>query len=128
MSKAELDQLLNGVVQLETSDLERFVEQVNFILAQRKSPNLREPEVELIQQINQSLPENIQRRYDELRAKSRTETITSEEHEELLRLIDIVEQADVKRLQHLIELSQLRQVSLPDLMNQLGIHPPTVYA
>ncbi len=128
MSKAELDQLLNGVTRLETADLERFAEQVNLILAQRKVPSLPQPEAELLQQINHGLPEATQHRYNELRAKLNAATITPEEHQELLALVDTIEQADADRLQHLIELSQLRQVSLPNLMHQLGIHPPAVHA
>lgn len=128
MSKSELDQLLSGVAQLETADLERFAQQVNLLLAQRKVPSLPQSEAELLQQINQGLPKDTQHRYEELRAKLRAETITPAEHQELLTLVDIVEQADADRLQHLIKLSQLRQVPLPDLMHQLGIHPPAVHA
>lgn len=128
MSKVELDQLLNGIAQLEISDLERFAEQVNLLLARRKFSSLPEPEADLLQKINQGLPANLQHRYDELRGKLHDETITPEEHQELLELVDVVEQADAERLQSLIELSQLRQVSLPLLISQLGIHPPSIYA
>ncbi len=127
MSNAELDQLLSGVAQLETADLERFAEQVYLLLAQRKVPSLPQTEAELLQQINQGLTEDTQHRYDELRAKLRDETLTPEEHQELLALVDTVEQADADRLRHLIALSQLRQVPLPNLMHQLGIHPPAVH-
>jgi hypothetical protein len=126
--KIELDQLLGGVAQLETADLEKFVEQVNLLLAQRKIARLPQPEAALLQQINRGLAEDTQRRYNALRAKLQAETITPDEHQELLALVDIVEQADADRLQHLIELSQLRQVPLHDLMHQLGIHPPAAYA
>ncbi|WP_416666121.1 hypothetical protein [Egbenema bharatensis] len=90
--------------------------------------SLPQPEAELLQQINQGLPADSQHRYDQLRTKLNAKTITPEEHQELLALVDIFEQADAERLQHLIELSQLRQVPLPDLMHQLGIHPPAVHA
>jgi hypothetical protein len=124
----ELEQLLNGVAQLETTDLEKFIGQVNLILARRKVANLPQPEAELLQQINRGLSAETQHRYNELRAELQAGTITPDEHRELLVLVDIVEQADAERLQHLIELSQLRQVPLHDLMNQLGIHPPSVDA
>lgn len=57
----------------------------------------------------------------------RSQTITSEEHQDLLKLIDVVEQADGDRLQHLIQLSQLRNISLAELMKQLQIHPQPVH-
>ncbi len=122
-----LDQLLNSIAELETSELEQFVGQVNALLAQRKAPTLPEREVELLETINQNLVEEVQDRYDELQGKLQDEAITTEEHQELLEMIDVVEQATVTRLQALVELSKIRQVSLDELMNQLGIKPPTVY-
>jgi hypothetical protein len=128
MSQAELNQLLSGVAQLETSDLEQFAQQVSLILAQRRISSLPQPEAELLQQISQGLPEGTQHRYDGLRTKLYSETLTPEEHQELLALVDIIEQADANRLQHLMALSQIRQVPLPALMEQLGICAPTVHA
>jgi hypothetical protein len=121
----DVDQLLRGVAQLETSDLERFVEQVNLILSQRKTTH--QVESQLLQRIRQSLPETTHQRYNQLSEKLRSETIAPDEHQELLSLIDVVEQANVDRLQCLVELAQLRQISLNDLMKQLDIHPPQVY-
>lgn len=123
----ELDQLLAGVAQLDTSDLEQFLLQVGSILAQRKAPSLPLQELELLQKINQVLPEETQQQYDELSAKLRAEIITPQEHQSLLKLIDIVEQANCDRLQHLIQLSQLRNISLNELMAQLEIHHPEVH-
>jgi hypothetical protein len=128
MSKVALEQLLSGVAELETADLERLAEQVNRLLVQRRLPNLPQIETELLQHINRGLPEVTQHHYNELRAKLRQGTINPKEHQELLVLVDIVEQADGERLQHLLKLSQLRQVSLSDLMHQIGIDPPAVYA
>lgn len=128
MSKVELEQLLSGVDQLETADLERLAEQINLLLVQRRLPHLPQIETDLLQKINRGLPEATQNRYNELRAKLRQETINLQEHQELLVLVDIVEQADSERLQYLIQLSQLRHVTLPGLMRQLGIHPLAVHA
>jgi hypothetical protein len=43
------------------------------------------------------------------------------EYQELLDLTDTVEQFDANRLQHLLALAQLRQVPLPELLQQLNI-------
>lgn len=51
----------------------------------------------------------------------RSQTITPEEYQDLLKLIGIVEQADGDRLQNLILLSQLRNISLAELMEQLQV-------
>ena len=78
-------------------------------------------ELELLQKINQALPAELQQQYNDLSAKTRSQTITHEEHQDLLKLIDVVEQADCDRLQNLIQLSQLRDISLAELMKQLQI-------
>jgi hypothetical protein len=83
-------------------------------------------ELELLQKINQALPVELQQQYNDLSAKIRSQTITPEEHQDLLKLIDIVEKADGDRLQHLIQLSQLRNTSLTELMEQLQIYPQSV--
>ncbi|MEY3302500.1 MAG: hypothetical protein RLZZ139_872 [Cyanobacteriota bacterium] len=122
----ELDQLLTGVAQLDTPDLEKLLIQVRQVLAHRQNPSLPALELELLQKINQALPEEIQQKYNELSAKMRSQTITPEEYQDLLKLIGIVEQADGNRLQHLIQLSQLRNTSLTELMEQLQIYPQSV--
>ena len=123
----ELDQLLTGVAQLDTPDLEKLLIQVRQVLAHRQNPSLPALELELLQKINQALPEEIQQKYNDLSAKMRSQSITPEEHQDLLKLIDVVEQADSDRLQHLMQLSQLRNISLTELMQQLQIHPQPVH-
>jgi hypothetical protein len=85
-------------------------------------------ELELLQKINQALPEKLQQQYNDLSAKMRSQTITLKEHQDLLKLIDVVEQADGNRLQNLIQLSHLRNISLAELMEQLQIYPQSVHS
>jgi hypothetical protein len=81
----------------------------------------------LLQKIALTLSPIIQQRYNDLRVKLQDETLTPAEHQELLDLTDTVEQFDADRLQHLLALAQLRQVSLPELLQQLNISTPAVY-
>jgi hypothetical protein len=81
-------------------------------------------EAELLQKIKQGLPAETQRRLDLLTAKRRAETLTDEEYEELLALVDEIELRDAKRVEYLAELAQLRNVSLRALMQQLDIRQP----
>jgi hypothetical protein len=74
--------------------------------------------------INQQLPAKAQSRFDELVAKRRDEALTAEEHVELLRLIEPAEAGDATRVGALIELARLRELSVDQLMDQLGIKPP----
>lgn len=122
--KIDIEQLMDGVARLDTPALENLLSQVSLVLAQRKAPRLSQQESLLLQQINAGVPEAIQKRYIELQTKLHHEMISADEHQELLALIDEIELADANRLQALLELAQLRQVSLHELMHQLGIHPP----
>lgn len=81
----------------------------------------------LLQKIERTLPPIIQQRYSDLRSKLQAETLNPTEHREFLDLTDTVEQFDANRLQHLFALAQLRQVSLPELLQDLNISTPTVY-
>lgn len=120
----QMDEVLDGVSKLDTPELEQFFNQVSILLAQRKAPHLSPQEATLLQKINQGLPETLLQRYGKLTEKLRTETISTAEHQELNRLIDQIELADAERLQYLIELAQLRGISLDELMAQLGISTP----
>lgn len=124
----EIDKVLEGVAKLDTPELGHFLSQVGILLARRKAPSIPKREAELLHKINQSLPPTFQQRYDELTTKLQADTITFEEHQELLQMNDQIELADAERLQHLIELAQLRNLPLDALMNQLDIHHPQPHA
>jgi hypothetical protein len=121
----DLDEVLQGLARLGTKELEQFVDKVVALQAQRRAPSLPEDETELLQQINSGLPADLRQRYDALNAKLHDDTITPQEHEELLVLIDRIELADAERMQHLIALARLRGVSVDTLMEQLGIRRTT---
>jgi len=70
------------------------------------------------------LPPDIQKHYNELNAKRKAETLTPEEHQELLQLIDRIEKSDAQRVKYLAELAQIRGISLTALMKELDIRPP----
>jgi hypothetical protein len=121
----DLDEILHGLARLEITELERFVDKVIALQAQRRAPSLPKDETELLQQINRGLPTDIRQRYDALNAKLHGETITPQEHAELLTLIDRLELADAERMQHLVALAQIRGVSVDTLIEQLGIRRTT---
>ena len=123
-SQISLDALVSGVEQLSTPDLEWLTNQVLALRAKRRAPSLPRKEAELLQKINQGLSVEMQQRFNLLTAKRRAETLTSEEYQELLGLVDEIELRDAKRVEYLAELAQLRNISLRMLMKQLGIRPP----
>jgi hypothetical protein len=120
-AQLSVDELLKAVEQLSQPDLEAFVQQVLRLQAKRRWPSLPEAETGLLMEINSGLPSEQQQRYDELASKRKSESLTSEEHSELLRLSDLVESLDARRIERLMELALLRQVSPESLMKELGI-------
>ncbi len=124
--EAELsaDALLAALTQLSTEDLNRFVQRALLLQAQRRAPSLTSSESDLILRINEPLAAGVRTRFDELVARRRAETLTADEHQELLALTDTIENFEAQRIKYLAELASLRQVSLAALVDQLGIRPP----
>ncbi len=98
-------------------------------LRERASPRdtarLTVAESELLQKINQGMPEHGWLRYKELIAKRRAETLSTDEQTELIEISDQVELANAERMAHLAELARLRGTPLEDLMRELGIRAPS---
>lgn len=124
--KTELpfNELLKAVEQLNLPDLEQLMSQVVVLQARRKAPSLPKNESELLLKINQGLPLDVQKRFDELVAKRQAETLTSYEHQELLDLIDRIEKLDAKRVEYMAKLANIRKISLSALMEELNIRRP----
>lgn len=118
------DELLRAVGQLNQADLEQFVSQVIALRAKRQAPSLPRVESELLLKINEGVPSDIQKRYNDLIAKRQAETLAPDEYEELLRLTQQVEKLEARRVEYLAELARLRGTSLTALMENLGIRPP----
>ena len=116
------DDLLEAVKQLAPDELEGFVSQVIRLQAQRRAPSLPHEESELLQKINQGLPNELHKRYKELLAKRDARTLTDAEYSELLAVTDQVEQFDAQRALYIAELAKLRGTTLPALMRDLGIN------
>lgn len=119
-----IEELIKSVAQMDISSLEKFSDEINTLIARKKVPQPSVRELELIEIIYLPLDANIQARYDKLVAKNVSETISEEEHIELLNLIEIAEQHNVNWLAALVELAQLRAVSLEEVKKQLGIKQP----
>jgi hypothetical protein len=118
------DELLQAVDQLSTDDLDRFVSHVIALRARRAAPSLPPEEAALLLQINRGLPAELRDRLALLNGKSEEESLTPDEHAELLALVAQVEALEVQRIEALSQLARLRGESLAALMDALGIRPP----
>ena len=90
---------------------------------QSHSVSLPKAEADLLQKINAGPAEETWERYKSLVRRRRDETLTSEQHRELIELSDQIEEDHARRIGNLARLAQLRGVSLESLMAELGIGP-----
>jgi len=115
------EEILEGISQLNTPEIEYFLGEIGTILAKRKASNLPVREAELLLKINQGLPSKKLQEFDRLSQKLDKETLTEKEHEQLLHLSDEMEKLDAKRMEYLIELANLRSISVDKLLEDLGL-------
>ena len=117
-----LEDVLVGISDLETAELEQFLQKIGRLIAHRKAPSISDRETVLLKAISEATPLTLQNHYLSLAKKLHEEVITEAEHKELLALIDVIEAQKVERLKNLIELSQLRNISLDSLMQELNLN------
>jgi hypothetical protein len=122
--QVEAEQLFDAALQLPPLELDQLVARLQTLRRKTKVPRLSQPESELLRRINQGVPAQLQQRSGALRRKRSRQKLTRKEQQELLSLSKQIEHLDLERLRHLAELAKLRDISLPDLMRQLGLKAP----
>ncbi len=118
-----IDELIKAANQLNETDLNRLLHQIVVLRARRKTPILPEEEAQLLLKTNQGIPSDLRTSYQILREKREAETLDDKEYDRLIQLSNQIEQIGAQRLDALAKLAQLRQVSLLNLMETLGIQP-----
>ncbi len=118
--------LVEAAKQLSDAELDKLINTLHSVQAYRKTHILDVDETALLATINGGLAPDVRRRYRELIKRRRQNSLTEDEHTELLKLTELAEQYQVERLEALIELAQIRNMSLDEVMASLGIVPPPV--
>jgi hypothetical protein len=114
--------LLRTVAQLPLNELEQFIQELNRLLTRKKSEEIVQKDKSLISKINQtalSLPKI--ERCNALILQMEFATLTEAEHQELMLLVEEEEKLRVERVKYLMELAQLRNLTLPQLLEKLGL-------
>ena len=114
-----IDHLLEGVQQLSTAELWEFTERLAEWQRQREVPE-EAPVLTAIRE-NSRLPEKEQRRYQELWRKCEDETLTEAELAEYHKLLSKLEERNIKRIEALITLAEMRGKTLNQIMLELGL-------
>lgn len=122
-----LFQKINRLPSRQLAEVEKFVDSLEarnereFLQFRENLPNDESALVEIIKRKSR-IPKH--KRVNDLRQKLREETLIPEEHAELLELNAVIENNNAERVAALGKLAELRQISLPELMRQLGIKKP----
>ena len=119
-----IQSLIGGFSEMPLHDLESFISGLNALVLRKRVADIGKRDKALLLKINQTvLPELAMERYIFLQNKMELENLSESEYQELLILVIQEEKIRNKRFKHLLELSQLRGVSLSELMNNLGLNP-----
>ena len=114
-----VEHLLGAVKQLPPAELREFTQQ----FSEWQKQNGEEDEAVLVTLIQEHsfLPPTEQERYDELRHKCESTTLTEHELAEYQSLLQQLEARNVKRIEALSTLAQRRGTTLRDIIAKLGL-------
>ncbi|MEZ4884794.1 MAG: hypothetical protein R3E32_08730 [Chitinophagales bacterium] len=121
----DLNSVLQGIALLDTDNLRIFTNEVVQLLVNRTSDSKQAKEWTIIYQIYTLVPQNIKTRYEQLSHQLGIDQLSESEHEEFMQLNEKMENFSVVRLELLIELANIRQTTVSEVMQQLGLQKPT---
>jgi hypothetical protein len=118
-----IEQQLIQEANLQGVSLDNYLVQVLKRAIRKPVSNGKLSESQLLKKINLDISESEWTDYKQLIALRRFGKLNEIEHQRLIFLGDKIELANAERFKYLIELAQLRNVSLDKLMSDLGIKP-----
>ena len=117
-------EILKSAERLETKNFERLYQK---LYAQRIKRNgikvLNETESVLLNEINEQYDVKKWERLQYLDWKLESGALTQKEELESLKLAEYYENYSIKRLKNIAQLAIIRQVSIDNLIEQLGLRP-----
>ncbi len=119
----QLPLIFQTLSSLSLSELDQVMKQLIGLRKQKLPGVLSFVEADLLKKINKPVPFEIQQRYDFLIDKRNTKNLTDIEYQELLELTSYTESINVNRLENLLQLANLRNISLDTLIEQLELKP-----
>ena len=122
-AKVDSADVIKTIEKMDIGQLDDIAARVQTLRASKFAPVLSTQESELISEINQGFPEDVQKRFNHLVRKRQAEIITAKELDELIELTERSEEMGVRRLRCLIHLADVRSVSLDKVMKDLGLKP-----
>ena len=116
--------LLRDADKLPVTELEQFLNEIQALLRRKRTQDKSLRERQLLHKINSTVLTDIQTEsYQVLVEKLELGMMTDEEHKTFENLANQEEKLRNQRVKYMIELAQLRAVTLPQIMESLGLTP-----
>jgi hypothetical protein len=124
MEVIDSQSLLRDVDRMPITEIEHFLKDINALLRRKRTQDKALRERQLLHKINRTiLDDSKSNRYHILVEKLELGTMTDAEHTEFDILANQEEKLRNQRVKYMIELAQLRSVSLSQVMESLGLIP-----
>jgi hypothetical protein len=124
MEVMDSQSLLRNIDRMPITEIEHFLKDINALLRRKKTQDKALRERQLLHKINLSVLDDLKvNRYHVLVEKLELSTMTDAEHIEFDILANQEEKLRNQRVKYMIELAQLRAVSLSQVMESLGLIP-----
>ena len=124
VSNIDSQNLLRDADRMPVIELERFLKDINALLRRKKTQDKALRERQLLHKINRTVLDATQtERYHVLVEKLELGTMTDTEHGEFETLANQEEKLRNQRVKFMIELAQLRELTLSQVMKSLGLIP-----
>jgi hypothetical protein len=120
-SRMVVEEIEHAASQLDAAVLAKLIKRLSEYLFVRTSDPRTSHETGLLFRINNGVSDSDWQTYKSLNRKRKAATISVAELKGLTKLSDRIELAHAERLNALLELSQLRGVSVNKLMKEFGI-------
>ena len=120
-SSITFNEIITKAEKLSFVELTQLSKKIMQIQAERMADDLPLEEVLLLEKIRKELPFEIKERFQILKEKRATETLTDTEYQEYLDLIEIVEMDNAEKVKHVGALALLRNRPMLELGKELGV-------
>lgn len=114
-----IEEIFNGIQQLDNQALTSFAGEVNRLLSSRSAKSANELQSELLKKIKAVIPATVKRRQAQLYAQMEQGAIAPKEREELLLLNHLLEEKSAERILLMGKLAELKGISIGELVGQL---------
>ncbi len=123
--RMSVSEIIKSAAGLDIQDFENLYKKLSALRVQRHgNPTLSNAETKLLIQINTPFPSEKWERLKYLDWKLEFSALNEAEEVESLQLAETYESYSIERLKNLSDLAVLRQVSIEELSEQLGINTP----